>query len=201
MRSDLDDLVVNQEAAAGAAFALPATQSECARTDEADVRTIDRAAHAALAVATSGLSPASLCLAWFDWVLHLAVAPGKWIELAQCATQATPKGHASSAEDPRFTSSGWDRWPFSMYRDAFLHIQSWAQRATTGVLGVDKHHGQLVSFVARQMIDAMSPSNFALTNPTVLEKASRPAAPVSWRARDTGSKISKTCRRACVASM
>ncbi|WP_232833335.1 PHA/PHB synthase family protein [Paraburkholderia kururiensis] len=42
---------------------------------------LDRAAHAALAMATGGLSPASMALAWLDWSMHLAASPGKCLEL------------------------------------------------------------------------------------------------------------------------
>ena len=35
--------------------------------------------------------------------------------------------------------------------------------------GVEAHHEQIVSFVARQMLDVVSPANFLLTNPEVLE--------------------------------
>ena len=39
--------------------------------------TLDRAATAALAQTTFGLSPATLAQAFSDWGLHLAVSPGK----------------------------------------------------------------------------------------------------------------------------
>src|SRR6516225_4949282 len=44
-------------------------------------RAIDRMRDALTAQWTAGLSPASLALAFFDWSVHLALAPGKRMEL------------------------------------------------------------------------------------------------------------------------
>ncbi|WP_179404984.1 PHA/PHB synthase family protein [Burkholderia guangdongensis] len=159
----------------------------------------DRAAHATVAAATMGMSPASLAIAWFDWATHLAVSPGKCVDLAMQAGQAAltgfrpapaPAAHrreigetgetggsdapalaAAPPFDPRFVGNAWSRWPFSVYRDAFLSIEQWWQQATTGVPGVDRHHEDLVRFFARQCIDACSPGNFVATNPVVLDAA------------------------------
>src|SRR4051794_397641 len=43
--------------------------------------------HAAIGRATAGISPAALALAWADWALHLAGAPGKQSELATKAAR------------------------------------------------------------------------------------------------------------------
>jgi polyhydroxyalkanoate synthase subunit PhaC len=43
------------------------------------------------------------------------------------------------------------------------------------VPGVSKHHEEVISFVARQVLDGMSPSNFPLTNPVVLDETARQA--------------------------
>jgi polyhydroxyalkanoate synthase len=40
--------------------------------------------------------------------------------------------------------------------------------AATGVLGVAKHHEDIVAFLARQALDAVSPKNFPFTNPEVI---------------------------------
>ncbi|KWF30488.1 PHA/PHB synthase family protein [Burkholderia pseudomultivorans] len=146
----------------------------------------NRAAHAAVASMTFGLSPVSLALALVDWGCHLAVAPGKCFELAMQALQAAlppvPSAspvrtdddadgvavHAGDA-DPRFAAAEWSRWPFCQYRDGFLAIQRWWRDATRGVPGVERHHEALVGFAARQWLDALSPGNFVATNPVVLD--------------------------------
>src|SRR5689334_16833776 len=61
------------------------------REDEAlggeGFRAIDRMREALSAKATGGLSPAALALAFFDWSMHLASAPGKRLELADKAAR------------------------------------------------------------------------------------------------------------------
>src|SRR5690606_41633105 len=55
---------------------------------------LDTLAHAALARMTGSLSPVSGLLAWQDWWAHLAMSPGKQVELAQLAvTQALALMH------------------------------------------------------------------------------------------------------------
>ena len=42
---------------------------------------VDRSLHATIARFTFGLSPAALAKAYFDWAIHLAVSPGKRLQL------------------------------------------------------------------------------------------------------------------------
>ncbi len=150
---------------------------------------IDRAAHALQARRTFGLSPASLGLAASDWWTHLLASPGKRMELAGEAarmaalyanylTQAL--SHQRGEPDPaccvqvedrdrRFVHPDWQRYPFNLLQQAFLLQQQWWQQATTGVRGVSRHHEQVVSFAARQMLDALAPNNLLATNPEVLD--------------------------------
>jgi polyhydroxyalkanoate synthase len=145
---------------------------------------LDRAAHAGVAALTGGLSPSSAVLAMADWFLHIAIAPGRLMELGSQTSLAAldqvlqalrvkpghPQAQARS-EDPRFAGDGWSTWPFHVYRDSFLRIQHWWESATTAVPGVERHHEELVRFLARQWLDACSPSNFAATNPVVQQAA------------------------------
>ncbi|TDV13863.1 polyhydroxyalkanoate synthase [Paraburkholderia caballeronis] len=163
---------------------------------------LDLVAHAGVAMLTGGLSPISAALACLDWGMHLAISPGKCLELgaqawrnAAAAVRFALPGApeeagqdadagggtaiaASSASrttmtDPRFKEPAWSIWPFSAYRDAFLRTQQWWSSATSGVPGVDRHHEDVVRFMARQWIDACSPGNFVATNPVVLETTAR----------------------------
>ncbi len=162
-----------------------ATQTPQAR-DEVDRPTSgDRAFHATLGRFTAGVSPASLGLAYADWAFHLAASPGKWHQLGEKAARkavrlATYAGQASSdptssycieplPQDHRFRAEAWRSWPFNVIHQAFLLNQQWWHSATTGIGGVSAHHEQVVSFVTRQLLDAISPANFIATNPEALE--------------------------------
>src|SRR5665647_3121348 len=48
---------------------------------------IDRSLHAAAARFTMGLSPAALAKAYMDWATHLALSPGKRLQLVDKATR------------------------------------------------------------------------------------------------------------------
>ena len=48
---------------------------------------LDHAVHASLARFTGGLSPAALAEAYADWAVHLAISPGKQVELAAKAVR------------------------------------------------------------------------------------------------------------------
>ena len=147
--------------------------------------TFDRAIHANMARFTLGLSPASLALAYCDWALHLSVSPGKLTRLAEKSARKwarlgnyLPSACSGTAETPcieplvqdqRFRDPAWQSWPFNLYSQAFLLQQQWWHNATTGIGGVSPHHEQVVSFVARQLLDIVSPVNFIATNPLVLD--------------------------------
>jgi polyhydroxyalkanoate synthase len=147
----------------------------------------DRALHAMLARLTGGLSPAALLLAYADWLLHLAWSPQRRIEIGQQAL-IDAKRLLEAAErffqpgqgpwslikpqpqDRRFGRPEWEQPPFNLMAQAFLLGQQWWHNATTGVRGVSKQNEAIVEFSVRQMLDVMSPSNFAATNPEVLRR-------------------------------
>lgn len=145
---------------------------------------LDRLAHASLGRLTFGLSPAALLLAWADWATHLALAPGKQIELQQKAVRKAVRLflHAQRCafgrqdrpcieplpQDRRFTGEAWQRWPYHLLYQSFLLTQQWWHNATNGVSGVSSHHQDVVSFAARQCLDVVAPSNFIATNPELL---------------------------------
>jgi polyhydroxyalkanoate synthase len=147
--------------------------------------TIDRLIHAAMGRVTGSISPASLALAFADWALHLAESPGKWQRLAEKAVRKSARFTVYAArahsdphcepcieplpQDRRFRGSGWQQWPYNLIHQGFLLNQQWWHNVTTGIGGVSPHHEQVVSFVARQLLDTMSPLNFIATNPEVLD--------------------------------
>ena len=147
----------------------------------------DRSLHAAIARFTFGLSPAALAKAYFDWATHLAVSPGKRMQLVEKAGRksirfanyafhsALQGGVAPCCIEPlpqdrRFDGADWQKLPFNFMYQGFLLQQQWWHNATTGIRGVTKHHEAMVEFVARQILDMVSPSNFLATNPEVLRQ-------------------------------
>ena len=145
----------------------------------------DHPLHAATARLTAGISPLALLQAYTDWAQHLLFSPDKQRELVEKAARKWSRyvEYCSRAcvdpnceacieplpQDKRFAGDAWQKQPFAAIYQGFLLTQQWWHNATTGVEGVSKHHEDIVSFVARQLLDVVSPANFPLTNPEVLE--------------------------------
>ena len=136
----------------------------------------DRLLHAFQARLTGSLSPASLALAFQDWALHLANAPGRRARLGVSAFAAVqrlfqPAYWAEPApNDRRFRDPSWAQFPFNVLEQSFLLMEDWWRQATVQLPGMTKRHADIVSFTARQLLDIASPSNLAWTNPEVLRK-------------------------------
>ena len=145
----------------------------------------DRSLHAATARLTAGVSPAALAQAYSDWAVHITFAPGKRIQLLHKAARKAVRfanylqrfgtqGEQTEAcieplpQDHRFVDEAWRKWPFNFIYQGFLLQQQWWYNATTGIRGVSKQHEEVVAFASRQLLDMVAPSNFPLTNPTIL---------------------------------
>ena len=145
----------------------------------------DRLHRAWLGTWSLGISPISLVQAWQDWAMHLAISPGKQRALLEDLTRvhgdflrslATVAGGAAMPDaakplpqDHRFADPAWKALPFSIFEQGFLLTEQWWHKAATGVDGVTAPHTRLVDFYARQLLDTLSPSNFAFTNPEVIK--------------------------------
>jgi polyhydroxyalkanoate synthase len=76
-----------------------------------------------------------------------------------------------SASDRRFKDDAWrDNEVFDFIRQSYLLSARYVQDVVTHVDGLDAKTAQKVDFYSRQFVDAMSPSNFLMTNPEVLRK-------------------------------
>ena len=74
-------------------------------------------------------------------------------------------------KDRRFKDSSWrDVEVFDFIKQSYLLSARYVQDVVGHVEGMDRKTAQKVDFYARQFTDAMSPSNFLLTNPEVLRK-------------------------------
>ncbi|WP_226886829.1 PHA/PHB synthase family protein [Nisaea nitritireducens] len=146
---------------------------------------IDHAFKANLARLTLGISPAGLATSYFNWFSHLALSPGKHMELVEKAARKAARImiHAGTAgmnaeappcieplpQDRRFSGEAWKQWPFNMISQSFLLTQQWWHNATTEIDGLSKEDEHAVSFMARQMLDHYAPSNMLWTNPEALK--------------------------------
>jgi len=148
---------------------------------------IDRSVHAATARFTAGLSPMALIGAYMDWAAHVSFAPGKQMRLVEKAVKKTVRlaNYASRRalrrdgvepcivplpQDRRFAGKAWQETPYDVIYQSFLLTQQWWHNAMTDVRGVTKRDENVVAFATRQFLDVLSPSNFLLTNPEVLER-------------------------------
>jgi len=73
--------------------------------------------------------------------------------------------------DRRFRHEGWNEQPaFSAIKQSYLLLSQWMRDLVTDVDGLDEHTAEKISFFTERYIDALSPTNFAATNPAVVEK-------------------------------
>lgn len=81
---------------------------------------------------------------------------------------AAPAAPAKS--DPRFRSELWqNNFLFDYIKQSYLVAAENIQRTVAGVEGIDAQSARKVRFFTRQFVDALAPTNFALTNPEVLK--------------------------------
>lgn len=102
---------------------------------------------------------------WQDYLtLWQNAARRLWGQPAEPVISEDPK-------DKRFRDDAWrDNEVFDFIRQSYLLSARYITRLVQEAKGLDEKTAQKVDFYTRQFIDAMSPSNFLLTNPEVLRK-------------------------------
>lgn len=134
-----------------------------------------------MAALTFGIAPSSLSAAFTDWATHLALAPGKQLELmhkamssamalgtyaTQCAVGAESEPCVQpQPQDRRFAGDAWRKWPYNLLAQGFLAQENWWSAAMTDIPGETGAHERVADFVTRQALDMLAPSNFLATNP------------------------------------
>ena len=159
----------------------PRTAATPPRAAETPTQKLDRLTQAAVAPLTGGLSPVSLGLATADWAWHLALSPGRQLELAalalQLGRQHLQEGLSPSTappapeDDPRFRDEAWAQWPHRQWRAGFHAAEAFWHDAAH-VPGMTAHHAQITRFFARQWLDMLAPANWPATMP--------PPPPSGW---------------------
>ena len=134
------------------------------------------------------VDPDAVSKAFFDFGARLMADPGKlaeaqlafWQEQADLWQRVMQRAGGETIEpvirpekgDRRFKDQAWDeQLVFDYVKQSYLLSADWMRRLVDKVDDQDPEVHERVAFYTRQFISAMSPTNFALTNPTVLEKA------------------------------
>src|SRR3954451_3175203 len=84
---------------------------------------------------------------------------------------AAPTADTAERKDRRFAAPEWRENPiFDAIRQTYLRISDQMLGTVDEIDGVDPATREKMRFATRSFVDAMSPSNFALTNPQVLKR-------------------------------
>jgi polyhydroxyalkanoate synthase len=93
-----------------------------------------------------------------------------WGKMLGGVTAAPPAG-AKETKDRRFAAPEWRENPiFDAIRQTYLQLSDRLLGTVDEIEGVDDQTRHKLRFATRSFVDAMSPSNFALTNPQVLKR-------------------------------
>jgi len=84
---------------------------------------------------------------------------------------AAPGTDEQERKDRRFAAPEWRENPiFDTIRQTYLRVSDQLLGTVDEIEGLDEETRERLRFATRSFVDAMSPSNFALTNPQVLKK-------------------------------
>ncbi len=139
----------------------------------------DRHAH-------SPMMAAAMVSSFSDLMTHMMSNPLKvmktqvelWQNYAQLWQQSAQRFFSGSDTKPvaaphqgdkRFKDEAWQTNPvFDYIKQSYLLTARWLQSQVTDVDGLTDKDKKKLDFYTRQFIDALSPSNFAITNPQVI---------------------------------
>ena len=109
---------------------------------------------------------ASVSVNW--WVDAMRLWQSSWMKAA--GVQAAPVAEPAKG-DARFKDQEWsDHFLFDYIKQSYLIAARHIQHAVSSVDGLTEESEKKVAFFTRQYVDALSPSNFLLTNPQVLRE-------------------------------
>jgi len=133
------------------------------------------------------MDPFNLSSAYKDWLASLGDDPQKLIEANMAYMQNAADLYQRSVMgllgmesepiikeqkgDRRFHHEDWAEKPvFHAIKQSYLLASQWMRGMVTDLEGLDEQTAKKVGFFTERYIDAMSPTNFAATNPAVIEK-------------------------------
>ena len=121
-----------------------------------------------------------------------------WQQYMGALTGQGPK--LEPLKDRRFSDEAWSSNPwFDFLSRSYLLTAEHMKNAVAKVENVSPQTSAKAMYYTRQFIDAVSPSNFALTNPQVLRDTPTAAARTCSRASTTCCATSRRARAACAS--
>jgi polyhydroxyalkanoate synthase subunit PhaC len=177
-------------------FKLPETLPDPAELAEAWSKVVAGAVHLATRAATAPLDsrvprafdPSAPARAFGEFAAHLWTHPGEilkaqqkaasdWLKLWQSAASRAagrPSDPVAAPErgDRRFNDPAWSEEPvFDYLKQAYLLTARRALEMVEAAEGLDEGARTRVEFFTQQYLNAISPANFAFTNPEAIRKA------------------------------
>jgi polyhydroxyalkanoate synthase len=105
------------------------------------------------------------------WQDYASLWQNAWLTMA--GQKPAPVAEVQKG-DRRFRHEDWqNKFLFDYLKQSYLIAARHLHKVMCGVQGLDEGTAKKVDFYTRQYIDALSPSNFALTNPEVLNETVR----------------------------
>ncbi|MGD0149455.1 MAG: class I poly(R)-hydroxyalkanoic acid synthase [Xanthobacteraceae bacterium] len=98
--------------------------------------------------------------------LDLWAAAAKRLTGEEIAPVVTPEAGDKRFSDPEWSSNQY----YDFLKQAYLLSARWAKQMVSDAADLDPHTRQKAEFYVRQITNAMSPSNFVLTNPELLRE-------------------------------
>lgn len=87
------------------------------------------------------------------------------------AVPSAPPVATPDVGDKRFSDPLWqENALFDFIKQSYLLTSHWVNGLVKNVEGLDEKTAQKIAFYTKQMVDAASPTNFAMTNPAVLRE-------------------------------
>ena len=95
-----------------------------------------------------------------------------WASAAKrMAGEAVAPAIAPDPKDTRFSDPEWSQNQFFAFlKQAYLLTTQWGERLVKDATGIDEHTRVKAAFYVKQIANAISPSNFVLTNPELLRE-------------------------------
>lgn len=174
---------MNDESVKQTSYADPAIYADIAQRSQRLVN--DFMTRHASEMHENAMDPANIGGAFLEMTARLMSEPAKLMQAQMSLwqdyfnlwqnTASRLMGHDTTPviepapDDRRFTDSAWnENHVFDFMKQSYLLTSRWMENVVSDVEGLDDKTSKKVEFYTRRINEAMSPTNFAMTNPEVL---------------------------------